>query len=186
MPAIIEVDGLAKRYGDVAAVDGISFTVEEGEIFGLLGPNGAGKTTTISMLSCLIEPTEGDATVAGNSIRTTRPAVKRALGVVPQDIALYPTLTALENLRFWAEMYGLKGDELKTARRRGARGGRARGPREGADRDVLGRHEAAHQHRRRDDAPTQGARDGRAHRRHRPSVSQPHPADGAGAQRRRA
>jgi linearmycin/streptolysin S transport system ATP-binding protein len=113
MPAIIEVNGLVKRYGELAAVDGVSFTVEEGEIFGLLGPNGAGKTTTISMLSCLIEPTEGDATVAGNSIRTRPLSVKRALGVVPQDIALYPTLTALENLRFWAEMYGLKGDELK-------------------------------------------------------------------------
>jgi ABC-2 type transport system ATP-binding protein len=113
MPAIIEVDGLVKRYGDVAAVDGVSFTVEEGEIFGLLGPNGAGKTTTISMLSCLIDPTEGSATVAGKSIRTDTLGVKQALGVVPQDIALYPTLTALENLRFWAEMYGLKGDELK-------------------------------------------------------------------------
>jgi ABC-2 type transport system ATP-binding protein len=113
MPAIIEVDGLVKRYGDVAAVDGVSFAVEEGEIFGLLGPNGAGKTTTISMLSCLIDPTEGSATVAGKSIRTDTLGVKQALGVVPQDIALYPTLTALENLRFWAEMYGLKGDELK-------------------------------------------------------------------------
>ncbi len=113
MPAIIEVDGLVKRYGDVAAVDGVSFTVEEGEIFGLLGPNGAGKTTTISMLSCLIDPTEGNATVAGKSIRTDTLGVKQALGVVPQDVALYPTLTALENLRFWAEMYGLKGDELK-------------------------------------------------------------------------
>jgi ABC-2 type transport system ATP-binding protein len=113
MPAIIEVDGLVKRYGEVAAVDGVSFTVEQGEIFGLLGPNGAGKTTTISMLSCLIDPTDGTATVAGHSIRTDQLGVKRSLGVVPQDIALYPTLTALENLRFWAEMYGLKGDELK-------------------------------------------------------------------------
>ncbi len=113
MPAIIEVDGLVKRYGDIAAVDGVSFSVEQGEIFGLLGPNGAGKTTTISMLSCLIEPTDGNATVAGSSIRSDSLGVKRALGVVPQDIALYPTLTALENLRFWAEMYGLKGDELK-------------------------------------------------------------------------
>jgi ABC-2 type transport system ATP-binding protein len=113
MASIIEVDLLVKRYGDLAAVDGVSFTVEEGEIFGLLGPNGAGKTTTISMLSCLISPTDGDAKVAGHSILTDQLGVKRALGVVPQEIALYPTLTALENLRFWAEMYGLKGDELK-------------------------------------------------------------------------
>ena len=113
MSAIIEVDGLVKRYGDVAAVDGVSFTVEEGEIFGLLGPNGAGKTTTISMLSCLIDATGGDASVAGHSIRSDALGVKQSLGVVPQEIALYPTLTALENLRFWAEMYGLKGDQLK-------------------------------------------------------------------------
>ncbi len=115
MGDIVTVDGLAKRFGDLVAVDHVSFSIAEGEIFGLLGPNGAGKTTTISMISCLIDPTEGDASVAGSSIRSEPLAVKRALGVVPQEIALYPTLSAAENLAFWGRMYGLSGAELKHA-----------------------------------------------------------------------
>lgn len=115
MAAIVEAQGLVKRFGESAAVDGVSFGVEEGEIFGLLGPNGAGKTTTISMVSCLLEPTEGDALVAGHSVRTEASAVKAVLGVVPQEIALYDTLTAAENLRFWGAMYGLSGPALKSA-----------------------------------------------------------------------
>ncbi|MDO8964745.1 MAG: ABC transporter ATP-binding protein [Coriobacteriia bacterium] len=110
---IITVEGLVKRFGDHAAVDGVSFSIREGEVFGLLGPNGAGKTTTISILSCLIAPTEGEATVDGHSVRTEPGRVKSALGVVPQEIALYPTLTALENLRFWGRMYGLGGKLLE-------------------------------------------------------------------------
>jgi ABC-2 type transport system ATP-binding protein len=82
-------------------------------VFGLLGPNGAGKTTTISMISCLIAPTSGGVSVGGHSVGKEPGKVKRALGVVPQEIALYPTLTALENLRFWARMYGLRGALLE-------------------------------------------------------------------------
>ncbi|GAB4291074.1 MAG: linearmycin resistance ATP-binding protein LnrL [Coriobacteriia bacterium] len=115
MGDIVTVDGLAKRFGDLVAVDHVSFGIAEGEIFGLLGPNGAGKTTTISMISCLIDPTDGDASVAGSSIRSEPLAVKRALGVVPQEIALYPTLSAAENLAFWGRMYGLSGADLKRA-----------------------------------------------------------------------
>lgn len=115
MDAIVSVEGLVKRFGDVTAVDGVSFDVAPGEIFGLLGPNGAGKTTTISMLSCLLAPDEGDARVAGSSIRRDTLAVRAALGIVPQEIALYPTLTAAENLRFWARMYGLTGRALTEA-----------------------------------------------------------------------
>jgi ABC-2 type transport system ATP-binding protein len=113
--AIVSVEGLVKRFGDVTAVDGVSFDVAPGEVFGLLGPNGAGKTTTISMLSCLLAPDEGEARVAGSSIRSDTLAVRAALGVVPQEIALYPTLTAAENLRFWARMYGLSGHALSEA-----------------------------------------------------------------------
>lgn len=113
--AIVEVDGLVKRFGDLTAADGVSFSIARGEIFGLLGPNGAGKTTTISMLSCLLAPDGGDATVAGHSILTDSIGVRRALGVVPQEIALYPTLTAAENLRFWGRMYGLAGTALEDA-----------------------------------------------------------------------
>jgi ABC-2 type transport system ATP-binding protein len=110
---IVVVTDLVKRFGENAAVDGVSFEILEGEVFGLLGPNGAGKTTAISMISCLLTPTEGDASVDGHSVRSDPGKVKAALGVVPQDIALYPTLTALENLRFWGRMYGLAGRLLE-------------------------------------------------------------------------
>ncbi len=109
MDPLVIVDNLAKHYNGQAAVRGVSFEVRTGEAFGLLGPNGAGKTTTISMLACLLEPTGGDARIAGASVRQAPMAVRRAIGVVPQEIALYPTLSARENLRFWARMYEVPG-----------------------------------------------------------------------------
>jgi len=110
----IEVLNLHKSFGETKAVQGVSFDVQQGEIFSLLGPNGAGKTTTISMLSCLLRPDEGDARVMGHSIREDQMGVKSVLGVVPQEIALYEDLTARENLTFWGKMYGLRGGALKT------------------------------------------------------------------------
>ncbi len=113
--AIVEVLDLRKQYDPpkgVLAVDGVSFDIGEGEIFSLLGPNGAGKSTTISMLSCLLQPSGGDARVAGHSVTSEAQAVKEAIGVVPQDIALYPDMSARENLVFWGKMYGLRGEEL--------------------------------------------------------------------------
>jgi len=113
--AIVEVLDLRKQYDPpkgVLAVDGVSFAIAEGEIFSLLGPNGAGKSTTISMLSCLLQPSGGDARVAGHSVVSDAQAVKEAIGVVPQDIALYPDMSARENLVFWGKMYGLRGEEL--------------------------------------------------------------------------
>lgn len=112
MPPILEVRNLVKKFGDFTAVNGISFDIQEGEIFSLLGPNGAGKTTTISMLSTLFIPTGGDALICGHSITHEPMQVKRAIGVVPQEIALYEDLSALENLRFWGQMYGLSGKSL--------------------------------------------------------------------------
>jgi ABC-2 type transport system ATP-binding protein len=114
MAAILEVQNLVKRYGDFTAVKGVSFEIQEGEIFSLLGPNGAGKTTTISMLSTLFSPSAGDATVAGHSITKDPMAVKQVIGVVPQDLALYEDLTARENLLFWGQMYGLGGKALNS------------------------------------------------------------------------
>ncbi len=108
----INVLDLHKDFGEVYAVKGVSFTVRRGEVFSLLGPNGAGKSTTISMLACLLRPTQGDATVLGHSIRSRPQAVKARLGVVPQEIALYDDLTARENLDFWGKMYGLRGAAL--------------------------------------------------------------------------
>ena len=110
----ISVQGLRKSFGENHAVQGVSFAVEQGEIFSLLGPNGAGKTTTISMLSCLLRPDDGDAHIIGHSIRTHAMGVKSVLGVVPQEIALYEDLTARENLTFWGKMYGLRGSALKS------------------------------------------------------------------------
>ncbi|MBW7920084.1 MAG: ATP-binding cassette domain-containing protein [Anaerolineales bacterium] len=113
MPPILEVKDLHKNYGDFAAVKGVTFDIQEGEIFSLLGPNGAGKTTTISMLSTLYAPTAGDAVIAGHSVTRDPMAVRNAIGVVPQDIALYEDLTAHENLVFWGQMYGLGGKTLR-------------------------------------------------------------------------
>ncbi|MBL8099391.1 MAG: ATP-binding cassette domain-containing protein [Anaerolineales bacterium] len=109
---MLEVQNLVKNYGDFQAVKGVSFHIQEGEIFSLLGPNGAGKTTTISMLSTLYEPTAGDATVAGHSVKKNPMGVRNAIGVVPQDLALYEDLTAKENLIFWGQMYNLSGKPL--------------------------------------------------------------------------
>jgi ABC-2 type transport system ATP-binding protein len=109
----IRVRDLHKSYGNVYAVQGVSFDVQEGEIFSLLGPNGAGKTTIISVLSCLLEPTQGDALVMDHSVTGEPMAVKAAIGVVPQEIALYEDLSARENLAFWGKMYGLRGGPLK-------------------------------------------------------------------------
>ncbi len=109
----IEVSGLHKSFGNLKAVQGIDFTVRKGEIFSLLGPNGAGKTTTISVLSSLLAPDQGDAQICGHSVTKESGQARAALGVVPQDIALYPDLSARENLDFWGKMYGLRGAVLK-------------------------------------------------------------------------
>jgi ABC-2 type transport system ATP-binding protein len=113
MPHILEVDNLVKKFGDLTAVNGVNFNVQEGEIFGLLGPNGAGKTTAISMLTGVLEPTSGTARVGGYDLKTDLKEVKKVNGLVPQDLALYPTLNARANLNFFGRIYGLKGSDLK-------------------------------------------------------------------------
>jgi ABC-2 type transport system ATP-binding protein len=113
MTPIVEVKNLVKTFGDLTAVNDVSFSIMEGEIFSLLGPNGAGKTTTISMLSCLLPPTSGDAVICGYSVARQPMDVKKVIGVVPQEIALYNALSARENLAFWGRMYGLEGAQLK-------------------------------------------------------------------------
>ncbi|HWN58873.1 MAG: linearmycin/streptolysin transport system ATP-binding protein [Candidatus Binataceae bacterium] len=104
---VIEAQDLRKRYGDRVAVDGVSVTVHEGEIVGLLGPNGAGKTTTLSMLSGVIAPDTGRVSIAGYDLASSPRKARERLGLVPQSLALYPTLTALENLMFFGRMEGL-------------------------------------------------------------------------------
>jgi ABC-2 type transport system ATP-binding protein len=104
----LAVDSLRRSYEKLEAVRGISFEIRAGEVFGLLGPNGAGKTTTISVLSTRLRPSGGGATVFGHDIRADVAAVRRSIGLVPQEISIYPTLTAAENVRFFGRMYGVK------------------------------------------------------------------------------
>ncbi len=110
---ILIAQNLRKSFGDLEAVKGVSLQVARGEVFGLLGPNGAGKTTTISMLTGLLEPTDGKITVDGLDLETHTNEVKAKLGLVPQELALYPTLSARQNLMFFGRIYGLKGTELR-------------------------------------------------------------------------
>ena len=110
---MIEVHDLRKTYGDLVAVDGVSFAAEQGSIFGLLGPNGAGKSTTIGCISGLLQPTGGRASVLGHDVATDGLAAKQRLGVVPQELALYGELSATDNLSYWGAAYGLRGAELK-------------------------------------------------------------------------
>jgi len=110
---MIEVQELRKSFGDLKAVDGVSFTARRGEIFGLLGPNGAGKTTTISCISGLLTPTSGTIRVMGHDVVHDGQAARRALGVVPQEIALYEELSATENLAYWGGAQGLRNPLLR-------------------------------------------------------------------------
>ena len=107
MAPAVEVINLTKRFGDLTAVDGISFEVAEAEIFGFLGPNGAGKTTTISMLCTLLHPTSGRARIGGHDVALEPAAVRREIGIVFQDTTLDDRLTARENLVFHGELYGM-------------------------------------------------------------------------------
>ncbi len=109
---MIQVENLRKEFGDLVAVDDITFTAEPGTIFGLLGPNGAGKTTTISCISGLLKPTDGQVSIMGHDIVRDALAAKGELGLVPQEIALYEDVSAKENLHFWGGAYGMRGTEL--------------------------------------------------------------------------
>ena len=110
---VLRCAGLRKRFGDRQAVDGVGFEIAPGETYGLLGPNGAGKTTTISMISGILARDEGSATVVGEPLDVTTTETKRLIGIVPQDLAIYPDLTARENLEFFGHLYGLRGRELR-------------------------------------------------------------------------
>jgi ABC-2 type transport system ATP-binding protein len=110
---LVEVIELEKRYGATKALDRVSFQVAEGEIFGLLGPNGAGKSTLVSILACLLEPTAGVARLFGRPANPADRTLRRQLGIVPQELALYGELTARENLEFFGRLYGLRGAALR-------------------------------------------------------------------------
>jgi ABC-2 type transport system ATP-binding protein len=108
----VVVRSLTRRFGDFTAVDGVTFDVHQGEIFGFLGPNGAGKTTTIKMLTGLLAPTSGAGSVAGLDIRTERSAISSRIGYMSQKFSLYTDLTVRENIDLFAGLYGVEGDRL--------------------------------------------------------------------------
>ena len=109
---VLNVENLVKQYGDLTAVDTISFEAGEGSVFGLLGPNGAGKSTAINCISGLLPPTSGRIAVSGHDIIKDGKAARQSLGVVPQELALYEDLPAIDNLRYWGKAYGLRGKVL--------------------------------------------------------------------------
>jgi len=111
---MLQITDLTKRYKDLTAVDRISFQINPGEIFGFLGPNGAGKTTTINCICGLLKPDSGIITVDDQDVVTGGDRMRKMLGVVPQEVALYEEFNAVENLRFWGGLYGLKGSQLKS------------------------------------------------------------------------
>ena len=113
----LTASSLHKAFDGAQAVDGVSFTIRRGEIFGLLGPNGAGKTTTIRMLSTVLQADAGDVTIGGFSVGRQGDEVRRLIGVCPQELALYPELSASDNMIFFGRMAGLSGREAKAAAR---------------------------------------------------------------------
>jgi ABC-2 type transport system ATP-binding protein len=114
--AVLVCRGLRKAFGERVAVDGVSLMIAEGECYGLLGPNGAGKTTTISMICGLLDRDAGEVTIEGHPLRPDSTSVKAAIGYVPQDVAIYPDLTAAENLHFFGRLYGMsRGDVARRA-----------------------------------------------------------------------
>src|ERR1043165_8012014 len=115
MAAVLELTGLAKNYGEREAVKGLDLRVERGEIFGLLGPNGAGKTTTISMACGVVPPSRGAIRIAGHDLATDGGKARRAIGLVPQELAGYEELTPRQNLVFFGELYGLRDAALGKA-----------------------------------------------------------------------
>jgi ABC-2 type transport system ATP-binding protein len=110
---VLACRGLRKTFDDRVAVDGVGFQIASGECYGLLGPNGAGKTTTISMICGLLDRDAGEVTIAGQALTTASVALRGEIGFVPQEIALYPDLSAAENLRLFGRLYGLAGEKLQ-------------------------------------------------------------------------
>ena len=167
----LEARNLRKSFGDLQAVDGVSFDIRRGEIFGLLGPNGAGKTTVIRMLSTVLRPDDGDATIDGRSVSAQGGEARKLIGVCPQELALYPELSATDNLVFFGRMAGLGG---RAARKTAAGILESVGLSERAKDKVdnfSGGMKAASQHRNRADEQSSAAFPGRAHRRHRSAVA---------------
>src|SRR5438270_8896898 len=112
---MLDAQGLRKTFGELVAVDDVSFTLAPGQLVGLLGPNGAGKTTTVSMIAGLVTPDRGEVLIGGHRLAGDTDPAKRRIGLVPQDLALYDELSARDNLRFFGALYSLTGRALDEA-----------------------------------------------------------------------
>lgn len=112
---VISIKNLTKKFDNNVVVDNINLNIDQGEIYGFLGPNGAGKSTTISMICALLRPTAGDIEVLGHNTKKEISKIKKSLGLVPQNIAVYNEFTAYENIKFFGELYGLRGETLKSS-----------------------------------------------------------------------
>ena len=174
-PVVLAARDLRKRYGELEAVKGVSFEIHEGETYGLLGPNGAGKTTTISMVCGLLTRDAGEVTLDGQAIDVGAVAAKAGIGYVPQELAIYPDLTARENLEFFGRLYDLGGAQLKarTSEVLELIGLDRAG--EGPHVHVQRRHAAPAQHRHRAAPPAAAAAPRRAHGGRRPAEPQRDP-----------
>lgn len=115
---VVDARHLSRRFGDLVAVNDVSFQIEQASIFGLLGPNGSGKSTIIRMLLGILEPTAGDATVLGNDVRYESELIKRRVGYMSQQFSLYADLSVIENIEFYGRIYGLRGSASHNAARR--------------------------------------------------------------------
>ena len=109
---LLTIRDVHKRYGPIEALSGVSFDVHAGELFGLLGPNGAGKTTLLSIVSCLLEATSGEVRILGHTASTSDRQLRRSIGIVPQELAVYGELNVRENLNFFGSLYGISGEAL--------------------------------------------------------------------------
>src|SRR5205823_1702199 len=173
--------GLRRSFGELTAVDGVSFAIAAGETYGLLGPNGAGKTTTILMVAGVLAPDAGTVRVDRTPMTTRAVGVRGRIGYVPQEIAVYPDLTGRENLRFFARLYGPRPGRGEGPGRRGPRPHRAERSGRRPGQDLLGWHAAPVEHRRRAAAPAPPADPRRADGRRRSAEPQRDPARCRGA-----
>ena len=115
LETFVKVENLKKNYGNIEALKGISFEIKKGEILGIVGPNGAGKSTFFSILATISTAQSGNIIVDGKSITKSKQHIKKNIGYVPQELALYSSLSGRDNLNFWAGIYGLSGKEKKLA-----------------------------------------------------------------------
>ncbi len=139
------VKDLHKSFNDFKAVNGVSFSIQKGEIFGLLGPNGAGKTTTIRILSTILPPDSGEVTIGGYSLSKDAASIRHIIGVCPQDLALYEDLSAMDNMVFFGRMAGMNSAEAKAPGAGQSQTDGAGRTRQGKSGEVFRRYEAPHQ-----------------------------------------